>query len=841
MRRFLVVSSLLFLACGPSGSPSDAGPDGDVGPIDAGPTDAGPDTAGPPPPPFDATINGFHVHLDRGTTEITITRPDGTTLIHTLPGGGASSDPAMAPALGLATRHGTASYMMSFGQFRIRDTSTDPWIGVARYGEPTGTDPLSVPLVAVDQSVVGTLEISSSGAHGLRLHAHTSDTTHDRLSFAYDCMPGEHFMGFGGQSFDVDHRGQTIPLWVEEDGIGKNATDDDFSGFPIRGRRHTTHTPMPMFTSSRGYAMMLDTPYRSIFAMCSEDDRRVRIEAWEDDLDLYLIDAPSPADGVSRLTDVVGRPDPLPNTGLAPWLDAIFGSAHVREVATTARTNDVPVSVIWTEDFRGGADQGATLGYALDEDWNIDRVLYPDFEMLASDLHDEGIAFLTYNNSFLMMNADVFPEATMGGHTIQNGMGAPYTFTGATFMPTSLVDFTSPAAVSWAQGVYRAQITAGSDGWMADFAEWLPTDCTLHSGEDPFAQHNLYPLGWQRLNRDLFASIGDGVERVWFVRSGYLRSQPLVQVMWAGDQTTDWAVGDGFPSVIPMGIGLGMTGFPYYATDIGGYISVGTVPTTRELFFRWTTFGALSPVMRTHHGRMAMQNWQWDHDAETIAHFGRWARVHQQLFPYLRALADEASRTGAPMFRALAYDHPEFEAGWTMTDEYALGPSILVAPVVTEGATSRMVTLPSGRYHPLLGGAVITSTGAPMSVDAPVTEIPAFVPEGSMIVALPPTVDTVRPLPTGSSLVTLADVHDDREIWLYGAGSADFAEGAMTYAWRATGWSGAATAATWNGMPVTITASTIAVTGPGSLVIDGTATLTVTGGATDRALTIVLR
>ena len=62
-----------------------------------------------------------------------------------------------------------------------------------------------------------------------------------------------------------------------------------------------------------------------------------------------------------------------------------------------------------------------------------------------------------------------------------------------------------------------------------------------------------------------------------------------------------------------------------------------------------------------------------------------------------------------------------------------------------------------------------------------------------------------------------------------------------SYTWTATGWSGAAAAATWNGTPVTITSGTIDVVGEGTLVIDGTATLVVTGGASDRAIRVVLR
>jgi alpha-glucosidase len=834
-----VALAILLAACTTPSTPSDAAIDATdaAAPMDS-PVDSPPlpDVLGPPPPAFDATINGFHVHLDRTNAQITIMRPDGTTLLGGLTGGAPSSDPTAHPYVGIAMRHGSATYNEQFGQFRIADTSTAPWLGVARYGMPTGSDPLSVPLIGGDASMLGTMTIASSGAHGLRIHVTPMDAGNDRVSFALDCAASEHFLGFGGQSFDVDHRGQTIPLWVEEDGIGKNATDTDFTGFPLRGRRHSTHTPMPMFTSSHGYAMMLDTSYRSIFAMCSENPSAIRIENWNADLDLHLLDAPTPADAVTRLTDIVGRPDRAPDTVLAPWLDAIFGSAHVRSIAQRARTFHAPASVIWTEDFRGGME--TITGYQLSENWNVDRTLYPDIEQMASDLHADGYAFLTYNNSFVTQGSDVYADGTSMGFCIENGT-APYTFNGSAFMPASLVDYTSPAARTWEESILRMQLTQGADGWMADYAEWLPIDAMLHSGADPIAAHQLYPLEWQRTNRDVL--YGGALEPLWFVRSASLRSQALVQVMWAGDQTTDFAIGDGMPSVIPIGIGLGMTGFPYFGSDIGGYTSTGTTTATEELFYRWTTMAALTPVMRTHHGRNAMQNWLWDHDDASSMHFARWARVHQQLFPYLRALADAAAITGAPMMRSMAYDHPEFDAGWSITDQFTLGSSIFVAPVIVHGATSRMVTLPPGRYHPLLGGPVVVSTGTAMSVDAPMAEIPAFVPEGTMIVALPPNVDTVRSVGATSTAITLTSIHDDREIWIYGPGSADFTEGTRTYAWRATGWSGAAASATWNGASATITSGTITVTGNGTLVLDGTAMLTISGGAANRAITIVLR
>src|SRR5678816_1266464 len=181
---------------------------------------------------------------------------------------------------------------------------------------------------------------------------------------------------------------------------------------------------MPMYLSSRGYALLLDTPYRSIFAMCSEAEDTVRIEAWEPELRLHLFWGPTPAAAVERMTAWVGRPRLPPAFAFAPWLDALYGSDNVRRVASALRAAGVPSSVIWTEDWRGGADTGT--GYALDEDWELDRALYPDFEAVAYDLHQLGFKFLTYNNTFLVSDVPVYDEAVAGDYTIHDADGQPY-------------------------------------------------------------------------------------------------------------------------------------------------------------------------------------------------------------------------------------------------------------------------------------------------------------------------------------------------------------------------------------------------------------------------------
>lgn len=819
------------------------------------------------PPPVEVTVSGLRAVVWSDPARIELVAGD-QVVWSSLDGRAADGD---GPPHGFAAiRSATSEIEMQYGSFRFGDDQGDAWRGVDRLADVVArADGLSFTLLA-GESVVGSGELTIQApadvagavrSHAVRIHLRAEDGG-NRLSFATPCAADEHFVGLGGQSFDVDHRGQTVPLWVQEDGIGKEPLpDSDYTGiWFLSGRRHSTHTPMPMLLSSRGYAMAVDTDARTIVALCSEAEDVSRVEVWSPELDLRVFVGPGAGPGAGALElraalgamiDWVGRPERPPQLAFAPWLDAVGGEENVRRVAGKLRDEGIAASVIWTEDWRGGA-VGST-GFALEEDWRVDRDLYPDLEGLAEELEDLGFAFLTYQNSFIDQAADVYDEAVSGGYVVEDQDGGPYLFDGVRFEPTALLDLTSQDAVAWAQDVFRQGIAMGVDGWMADFAEWLPTDALLGGGADALGYHNRYPVDWARLNRDLLAaeSERDGVERLFFVRAAWLGSQPLVSVVWAGDQQTDFSPGDGYPSVIPIGIGLGVTGFPYFGHDIAGYMSQGTEPTSEELWQRWVTLGALSPVMRTHHGRSIEENHDWESDAAAIAHMRRWTRLHMQLVPYLWGSIGSFERDGLPLFRLLALEWPGEEWAWTVVDQYLLGDRILVAPVVEEGAGERSVELPPGRWHPLLGGAAVEG-GRAVTALAPPTEIPAFVPDGALLVLYPDGVDTVRDAPGADELVTAAEVGADREVWLWpglptrSAGQwNDEAGPAGPPTWDWTGRdSGTPASATWNGDPVAVSeedgAISLEVVGDGVLVFDGGGTLTITRGHPDAVVRVRL-
>jgi len=303
-----------------------------------------------------------------------------------------------------------------------------------------------------------------------------------------------------------------------------------------------------------------------------------------------------------------------------------------------------------------------------------------------------------------------------------------------------------------------------------------------------------------------------------------------------------------------MGINLGLAGFPYFGSDIAGYMSQGTTPTSEELFYRWTSFGAFNPVMRTHHGRSARDNFQWENDVGATAQLRRWARFHMQLAAYLWGSSGSFDRDGLPLVRMIALEYPDEPWAWTTIDEYLLGDRLLVAPIQAQGAVSRPVTLPAGRWYPLLAGPAVM--GGDTIATAPLTEIPVYVPEGSLLVLFPDGVDTPLPAPGLPSAVTVPSIGGDREVWLYPGTPArptyaawhddNGPAGAPQWTWSGRPATAAPpTTATFNGAPATVTLvgghATVTVAGDGTLAFAGGGTLTIARGLPTAQILVRLR
>lgn len=204
-----------------------------------------------------------------------------------------------------------------------------------------------------------------------------------------------------------------------------------------------------------------------------------------------------------------------------------------------------------------------------------------------------------------------------------------------------LLDLTNPAAAKWIEDIiYAMAVDTGAAGWMADFGEYLPFDCILHSGELPIAVHNRYPEDWAALNRRAMRRAGLGSvaeggngEGVFWSRSASSQTPRHTPLMWLGDQMVSWDAHDGMKSALMGMLQGGLSGLSLSHSDVGGYTATPGRHRSAELLMRWMELSALADaVFRTHQGNRPLHNAQpWD-TPELLEHLAAFAKLHQAGF-----------------------------------------------------------------------------------------------------------------------------------------------------------------------------------------------------------------
>lgn len=589
---------------------------------------------------------------------------------------------------------------------------------------------------STDTSFSARLHVREDGpdrtAFRLELLGETAEVT--SVAVPVLCESDATFHGFGEQYNATNQRGEAFGLFVSEQGIGR----EPGGFFPVAGNDHTTYFPMPYWLDARGHGVLFTTDQRVNVSLCVPDeDGDAEGVDFEDSgvafvevvtaepIEWVVFHGPTPLDVVRQLGDVVGRPAPMPEWAFGTWIASQGGQASIEQEVADLAEHGVPWSALWVQDWTG-IRRNVDGGFGVEYRWEADEELYPTLREFIEDLHADGKKFLAYANPFVDPSLpNHFDAMDAAGLLVRDPMGASYRFT-APNSPTLMAghpDLTNPAAVAYVQDALRAMVDDfGIDGWMHDFSEWNPLDAVMSDGSDPIGYHNRYPIEWQRMAREVLDEARPDGDYAFFARAGWTGVQGVAQIHWVGDQEATWSEHDGLPTVVPALLNLGLSGQPNVTHDVAGF-SGG--PSDQELFQRWTELGAFTPIFRTHDGNKKMENWTWSSNAETIAHFRRFARVHQALAPLFRELADESQRTGAPILRHPMLVFPEDRASWDVSHEMMIGDALYVAPVIEPGATTRTLYLPPGTWFHVWTGESYEG-GQEITVDAPIGSPPVF-------------------------------------------------------------------------------------------------------------------
>jgi sulfoquinovosidase len=542
--------------------------------------------------------------------------------------------------------------------------------------------------------------------------------------------------GMGEQFSRLNLKGRKVPVWTQEPGFAKNHSIYKLVGDLVMGAGGTwwsNYYPQPMYVSSQNYFLGIDTYSYCEFDFCNDTHRLVCCAVPE----RITVGSADKAEALFPLIAAYcGCQRRLPawiysgvNLGIGGGLD------EVEAKLKSALDGGTCVSGVWAEDWTGlkHFDYQTRLYW----NWSYHNEMYPDLPGYIEKLHKQNIRFLGYNNCFLMKDTPMFEHCKDMGYLVKNKDGNPYPLIMFSF-EAYMLDLTNPGCCSWITAVIKDNmIGIGLDGWMCDFAEYLPVDCVLYDGSDPRLYHNEYPVKWAAVNAKAVKDAGrENPENavVFFNRSGHLGTAAQSPLIWTGDQVMTFWKDSGLPASICGSISLGFCGIGHVHSDIGGEFGMFWFKRTKELFMRWTEYAAFTPVMRGHEDK-GNSGWTYDSDKETLAHFAKFSRIHSALGDYFKTCEDEYQNNGLPFMRHL-YIHYENEKELHTKHrcytqyQYLLGRDILVAPVYKKGAQNRKVFLPEDQWIHLWSGREYQKRGTYL-VDAPVGEIPVFIRKSS--------------------------------------------------------------------------------------------------------------
>lgn len=519
------------------------------------------------------------------------------------------------------------------------------------------------------------------------------------------------------------------------------------------------HVPVPLaLWPARGVGLFVEDPRPGAFDIGAARADRVlatftRVEPGA--LHAHLYTADDPLELVRGYVALTAPPAVPPRWAFAPqqWRNVHDSSDQVREDAEAMRGHGIPGSVIWI-------DNPWQTSYNTFE---FDETRFAEPAQLIADLNALGYHVMVWSTPYVnttgITEAD-HAEAKQAGFLVTDDVGRPFVFPWQDG-PGSLVDFTADGAIAWWQERIARVTELGVVGFKLDFGEDVIPE--LGGQLTPFrlaggtaqTMHNAYQRGYHEA---YLGALPDG-EGFLITRAGSYGEQAVNTAIWPGDLDNDFSRhgvdnGDGernvggLPAAVAAGLSLSVSGYPFFGSDIGGFRN--GVPTT-ECLLRWAQYASVGTIMQLGGGGRSHNPWDTElFDAGAVDVYLRYARLHMALFPYLYTLARAAGGDGTPVVRPTRLMHPE-----AASDDatFYLGDALWTAPVIEEGATTREVVLPPGRWLHWWSGELTEGDGVTArTVAAPLDELPLWLRANTWLALyarnadtlLPATVDTVR-------------------------------------------------------------------------------------------------
>ena len=487
---------------------------------------------------------------------------------------------------------------------------------------------------------------------------------------------GELLYGTGERFTPFVKNGQSVEIYNED---GGTSTEQAYKNIPF-------------FLSNKGYGVLVNHPERVSMEFGTENVTKTSFCVKGGSLDYFFFNGPTMKDVLTRYTDLSGKPAlPAPWTfGL--WLSTSFTTdydeATVMSFIDGMLNRGIPLRTFHFDCFWMKAFHWS--------DFIWDEKVFPDPTGMLTRIKAKGLNICVWINPYIGQESVLFAEGKENGYFIKRPNGDVWQWD--MWQPgMALVDFTNPEACRWYQDKLEALLDMGVDCFKTDFGERIPVNCVYHDGSDPDKMHNFYTYLYNKTVYDLLERKRGKGEAVLFARSATVGGQKF-PVHWGGDCWSDYV---SMEESLRGGLSLLMSGFGFWAHDIGGFEHTSTA----DVYKRWVAFGLLSSHSRLHGSQSYRVPWLYDEEAVDVVR--TFTRLKASLMPYLYKTSVDTSRSGVPTMRSMVLEFTRDRNCWYLDKQYMLGDNLLVAPIFNDESVGSFY-LPQGTWTDFFTGEEMT-------------------------------------------------------------------------------------------------------------------------------------
>jgi alpha-glucosidase (family GH31 glycosyl hydrolase) len=507
--------------------------------------------------------------------------------------------------------------------------------------------------------------------------------TPDPLTFAIETASGElvQLLKIDSESGAVTFSTGSAPIL----GLGEGGPQFDRRGSTDRMRSgqggyqlrtHGGRVPVPWLIGTAGWAMFFHQPFGTFDFTSAESSFHPASPDAALPLDIFVVVSRDPRTIMSEYAGLTGHPEmpPLWSLGYQQSHRTLAGREEILEEARTFREKKLPCDAM----IYLGTGFCPSGWNTNNGEFQFNQKVFPDPKAIIEQLHREHFKVALH----VVINA----RAMRG--TVHDACD-----------PKQPIE--EQPSCYWAE--HRDIFSLGVDGWWPDEGDPLNIASRL-------VRNRMYWEGPQ---------IDRPNERPYALhRNGYAGMQRYASFLWSGDVDSTWET---LRTHIPIAVNTGLTGIPYWGTDIGGFVP--TKEFTAELYVRWFQFGAFCPLFRSHGRNWKLRlPWGWNtgdpgpieiknytsaalpdaselHNGQVEPICRKYLDLRYRMLPYLYSAVRECTVSGLPVMRGLWLHYPDDPSAVARGDEYLWGRDILVAPVAEQGAASRRLYLPRGVWY----------------------------------------------------------------------------------------------------------------------------------------------